>query len=1284
MTLKKSPLAIAVAMAISMSTQANAAPFHGNIAIDGEAKVFVAGQEKATAQGDNPIEALFQGVAGGDSAVYQSEQSLLVIRDAELDFLDIELQDIDENKEEFLSVGSESTFVLDKVKSAETFIETNGAHIEHNGSASAIEIGHSTLTGVAFDEPKPDDEPFPEILQDHKELLVNNGGEIVSVGSGNAIDISNSTIDGLIINEDWGNEAENAMKGGVIGSSDGAAISVRDSEWKGGVLNGSRHDSAVIAGQRAAIELLDTVFEGAIINEALGNDSAVLPIIRGEERAILVAGGSFKGNIENEGLLEVGDDYGYGENTPGFGAIVLSETHFEGDIVNSGDIRQENDEYHGSDKAAILVERSKLTGSIINSGQIQGAIVVDGSKYGESYDEDNSSSWSDTVGHGSMKGDIINTGSIHANTYRGAIDIYGANLTGSIVNNGAIDSSSEGVRVSGGYVGEGSSTEDVINHIHSSEGMRGTLLGLIEGDIINREGASINSFGEGIELVSVSLTGNIENAGDINTQYGSGIVALGGFEASETQTVSSYKRTEKSFRSTINGHIINTGTIAVNSQDNQLASDSIFLGGVDLNGNIENHGTLTTSATGIGINGGETMEEEVTWQETETGSMSIHTGHWQSQASKLTGNVINTGNIVAGEDGVYIGDGAELHGNIINQGSIQAGKKGILLAGGYRDTGTFTYKDLWSPTGDWIGYEEDRSQLEMTTRPSAFNGNIINDGSIQSQGTGIELSSLIASASITNRGIINGPDTGIYVADDVSGSLTINQLAGELSGATALRMNQATRANYTGGQIIGDVANHGGTFYVEGERVIEGDYMQTAGSTLAMGLHQKTSLTANHINLAEGSRVLIDLTKGDLYVQNGEEVKLLKANSKDTLIAEGVSYAVSGSQLVTVAATRLDDDGNLVLTFDRSSFIEQAKDVVGKGQVSAQQANNVNALAAVLQKLDAMAKTNPAIASLLNNLDGGLESFTQLLPDVSGANVAGAMNASNLSNSQVSVRARGLASGDQLDNSGLWIQGLVSNGKQDNRHGDGYDLDSRGFVLGADTELNNGLVLGAAYSFTKSDTKAQNSRTDSDYHIATLYAGQALGQVLLDGQLYYAWGDNSSQRHGSFVSTRADYDSNLYGARVGAGYQFELGNAAQLIPGLSLEAARLSVDDYTESGAGALTIGKQHYDRLELGLAAELNKTYQLEHALLTPRVSLGAFHDFEAEAQSVTAAFAAAPSQTFTTAGRSPEKRRYVAGLGLDLMSGENLTISAEYNYNWNSDGFDANAGALKFRWDF
>ena len=678
--------------------------------------------------------------------------------------------------------------------------------------------------------------------------------------------------------------------------------------------------------------------------------------------------------------------------------------------------------------------------------------------------------------------------------------------------------------------------------------------------------------------------------------------------------------------------------------------------------------------------------------------------------------LVNSGDI-DGDDAIRIERSNTIRGSIINHnggiifGESDEGDEGIGISlqevnftGNIRNIGSGSLSSTDIVNFFKAEKEEDLVGVSVIAGGSAgiviedskFIGNIVNSGLIATnfdlqndgaknfQGAAIYVSGSDFIGNINNTGTIFGTKAGIYIKDDVLGSVVINQTGGLIKAETAIRLNNSTTVNYTGGSIIGDVDNYGGTFYVEGNRVIDGDYWQNKNATLSLGLHKDTSLTADNINLAEGSKLLVDVSKGTLFVASGDELALLIVKDGD-LELNKVNPEVIGNQLVTIKSFKVVD-GKLKATFERTSFEEVVKSLQNSNEVTGQQATNFASVATSLQSLGTLATTNPAVASLLNSIDGSADSFNRLLPDNTGASVASARVASNMSNNQVSVRARGVASGDMVDTTGVWIQAMGANAKQKTRDGiDGYDADSWGLVLGSDVELNSGHVLGAAYSYINNDSDSRLSSSDTDYHMLTGYWGYAHGNLLMDAQVYYGKGNTDASRQAlNNTTASASYDSSLYGVRAAAGYQFDLGNETSFVPTLSLEHSRLSVDGYTETGsANNLIVGKQKSDRLELGLTGELSRTYQVNQNLVTPRVTLGAFHDFEADRQSINAAFAVAPSATFTSQGAKPNKTRYVAGVGVDLINANDLTISAEYNYNWESS-FRANAGAIKLRWEF
>jgi|GEM_PF-2311979 len=887
---------------------------------------------------------------------------------------------------------------------------------------------------------------------------------------------------------------------------------------------------------------------------------------------------------------------------------------------NGGSIQASTDSAWEEEAPAVVIDRSNVTGSIINenSGSQGGAIEgVEGIFIGES----------------TFNGNIYNLDDVEIS--QATIDAVLAGPDDSSLNAVSVIAG----RDSGILIYESAFTGDIENSGHIA-GERN----------------------DGISIENATFSGNVVNDGTI--KGGKAGVASHGLEESEEYNESNgtYSANAKATQAKFTGDIINNGEISAD----YLAG--IELGGVEFDGRITNDGTINGGDAGIIITGAFEGSLQGTY-DAESGIIDAE-GTYETTLSNINANIINNGDITSNRGAGIEVASVKMTGSIVNTGSIDS-EYGVVVIGGERGTLEFT------------GTDESYTETETATEyfNSTFNGEINNSGTIDAEDTGIFIENTAFNGTINNTGTITGGLDGIYIDDSVTGRVVINQSAGTINGGeyAAIRLSNATRVNYTGGQINGLIENDGGTFHVEGHQVISGDYEQQSNATLSLGLHTETSLTANNITLAEGSKVLIDLSKGNLYVQDGETVELLRTTGGD-VVNTGVVYDVT-STLVTVAEAKLNASGNLELTFDRASFMEAADNLSDTGEVTGQEADNIQQLAQVLQQLDDIAAEVPEVAALLNSISGDATSFNSLLPDLTGSIISSAMSASNMSNGQVSVRARSLASGDTFTKTGLWVQALAADAEQDERDGiAGYDADTLGFVLGLDGELSNGSVVGAAYSFTNTDTDSATSSSDTDYHMLTGYWGQSYGNVLVDGQVYYAWGDNSSRRA---IGATADYDSKLYGARIGTGYQLDLGNDAQLIPTLSLDYSRLSVDGYTETGTGAQIIQGEDYDRLELGLSGELNKTFQINDMLVTPRLTLGVYHDFEAEAQSVTAAFAAAPTSTFTVTGAEPEDTRYTAGFGVQMLKGESFSADVEYNYNWQDD-FDAHTGALKLRWEF
>lgn len=486
-----------------------------------------------------------------------------------------------------------------------------------------------------------------------------------------------------------------------------------------------------------------------------------------------------------------------------------------------------------------------------------------------------------------------------------------------------------------------------------------------------------------------------------------------------------------------------------------------------------------------------------------------------------------------------------------------------------------------------------------------------------------------------------------------------------------------------GGEYQGTITNSGGVFVVEGIHTIDGSYEQDANATLRFSSQQLSSLNAERITLADGSTLVFG--NSEAY-RNGKQLVALEATELNFDL-EALNLETD-SGLYRVSKVELSDDGSqLLVTYGGQDGEEIARRAIDASNATGAQARQLRGLGNALNRILANSADEAAVRSLIDAIGDG-EQLEQLLPDSSGAVAGGTASASQSSNNAVSARTRGVAAGDALAAQGVWIKGLYGEVDQRALDGvDGFDSDTSGFVLGGDVELNNGSVLGLAWSRSTTDVDGKNGlvRSDIDFDQLTAYAGRAYGNWLFDTQLSYGWGDNETSRRVLGNSARADFDSEQFSAVAAAAYEYRLDSATRLTPRISTTYSNLELDAYEERGAGSLNLrqDEQRYERFELGLEGELAHTMPLGSLMAEPRLTLGAYHDFQGKARSNVTAFTFAPEETFIVEGPKPDKTRYSAGLGVDLYSEGGFTTSVDYAYGW-SNSMSSQAGSLQVRYDF
>ncbi|MGN0868537.1 MAG: autotransporter outer membrane beta-barrel domain-containing protein [Akkermansia sp.] len=200
----------------------------------------------------------------------------------------------------------------------------------------------------------------------------------------------------------------------------------------------------------------------------------------------------------------------------------------------------------------------------------------------------------------------------------------------------------------------------------------------------------------------------------------------------------------------------------------------------------------------------------------------------------------------------------------------------------------------------------------------------------------------------------------------------------------------------------------------------------------------------------------------------------------------------------------------------------------------------------------------------------------------------------------------------------------------------GFEYNTHGYAIGADTELAEGLVagLGLGQSFGKhkpnrGDAFYNAGEIDQDGLLAALYAAKAFAcaksdnELLLDGYVAYGRYDNSSTRRSlsNGSTARADWKENTLAAGATLTRLIKLQGGAELTPFVGAEYRWADMEDATEHNHSSMRYEGSAYQNLSLSVGIGCRKSYALTAVQkLTPYASVAYVGDALREDGEVTA----------------------------------------------------------------
>jgi uncharacterized protein with beta-barrel porin domain len=255
----------------------------------------------------------------------------------------------------------------------------------------------------------------------------------------------------------------------------------------------------------------------------------------------------------------------------------------------------------------------------------------------------------------------------------------------------------------------------------------------------------------------------------------------------------------------------------------------------------------------------------------------------------------------------------------------------------------------------------------------------------------------------------------------------------------------------------------------------------------------------------------------------------------------------------------------------------------------------------------------------------------------------------------------------------------------------GYKITTTGVMCGADYNVTDTFVVGAALTYAKSNVRTNHTLRDTNK--VDTYKGIILfsfmpGHTFLD--IYLSSGRNKYKITRNVVATSekalGKTNANQSGMRAVIGHNI-LGNfdsSSSFAPVFSINYVGLDGYTYTESGTldNNQVVVKPKTRKIELGLGVEAASEFNGEYSKFIPQLHFMFLRDSANTRHNSIANFTLAEGG-FKSLDAPPKRISYNLGLAFTLSSNERLFITGAYDFALQSR-YKSHTAGFKFKYVF
>lgn len=467
------------------------------------------------------------------------------------------------------------------------------------------------------------------------------------------------------------------------------------------------------------------------------------------------------------------------------------------------------------------------------------------------------------------------------------------------------------------------------------------------------------------------------------------------------------------------------------------------------------------------------------------------------------------------------------------------------------------------------------------------------------------------------------------------------------------------------GDTFNDIHNEG-TITVKGDLTLDGgitgsgDIAFKDGASLTAEL-DKTKILANSVSF-EGDNKLTLKINNNIVTKEYDFITASLSGIDNLKIAQNVLYDLS-----------MTDSGQISVQKKSIETIE--KDLTQKMDKEA-----AKIITAVLSSKgsEKLAELSSKFSTIVQagSFEKASKGAKELAPTDSAVvgQVARSTNTLLLNTIGNRVENKGRSGGDAFKNSSLWMKALYSNAEQESSSSsEGFEADTKGFVLGVDGKATEDFTIGVGYAYTQSEIDAGSREMDVDGHNAFAYAYYQPNRWYVNGVVSYGQSKYKENKTPLGMALRSEYDVKTYGAMLMSGYNLENG----ITPEVGLRYLMVDQESYND---GVQTIETSKADYLTAVVGAKFNITTEINDWVVEPSAKIYATYDLITDDTVATVSFV--EGLGYQVKGESLDRFGVETGVGVSATL-DNIDLSLDYLGGFKKD-YQNHSGMIKATYHF